>query len=301
MSAKTEIRPGAGGLPPEDPDAEREIDLRRIWDGIRTQWWIVVVGVIAGIVLGLLYSLSGSAVYTATARIAPGQAFNPGGNQPVQTYLTNLNAINDIATSQTTLAEAAAKVGMSPAQLRGKISVSGVTPLGSETTSPRSTVLVDITARLNKRKRAEDVANEVAAIVERTTTSRYVRQSLSAYGIRINNFNTRLKTLQRKVASLNAALNQSGLSLNEQLLLSIQLDNAQAQIGQTVDSLTTAQQQRILAEDVQLTKIIQKATASKSTARSRRTAILVGALIGLIAGIVVAIVVDWRAHRPRTA
>jgi uncharacterized protein involved in exopolysaccharide biosynthesis len=300
MTVRSDTRPGAGALPP-DPEAEREIDLRRIWDGIRTYWWIVVVGVVGGIVLGMLYSLSGSAVYTASAIIAPGQAFNPGGNQPVQTYLTNLNAINDIATSQTTLTQAAAKIGASPSQLRGKVSVSGVTPLGAETTSPRSTVLIEITARANKRKRAEDAANAVATIVKNRTTSRYVRQSLSAYDVRINNYNARLKTLQDKITSLTEALKQPGLSLNEQLLLNLQLDNAQATMGQTTDSLTTAQQQRILAEDVQLTKVIQKATASKSTARSRRTAVLVGALLGLIVGIVVAIVVDWRAHRPRTA
>ena len=48
-------------------------------------------GVVAGIVVGGLYSLSGGSPYEATARIAPGQAFNPAGS-PVFTYLTNPTA-----------------------------------------------------------------------------------------------------------------------------------------------------------------------------------------------------------------
>ena len=39
------------------------------------------------------------------------------------------------------------------------------------------------------------------------------------------------------------------------------------------------------------------ARAVKTTARSRRNSILVGALIGLVAGLVVAIVADVRARR----
>jgi uncharacterized protein involved in exopolysaccharide biosynthesis len=301
MSTQLEGRV-TGNSPSPDPEAEREIDLRRVWDGVRRQWWIVALGVVAGIVVGALYSLSGGSVYEATARIAPGQAFNPSGNQPVQSYLTNLDAINAIATSETTISEAAAKVGIGSAKLRGHVSVSGVTPLGGETTNPRSAVLAEITVRLNKKKRTEDAANAIAEVVKRTTTSRYVRKSLSIYSSRIANYNARLKTLQRRIDLLERALARPGLSLDQSLLLAIQLDQAQATQGQTIDSLTTAQQQQILAEDVQQTQIIQEARAAKTTARSRRTSILVGALIGLIGGTIAAIIVDWRAHRSaRTA
>ncbi len=295
MSVQTGSRPASPGAPPADLGAEREIDLRRVWDGIRAQWWIVVAGVVAGIILGALYSLSGGHIFVATARIAPGQAFSPGGNNPVLTYLTNPEAINAIATSEATIQEAAARAGMSPGELRGHVSTSGVTGTGGSVAT--RSALSDITVRLNNKKRTEDAANAVADIVRRDTTSRYVRQSISIYRTRINNFNTRLKTLQQRIDRLEQALRQPGLSLDESLLLAIQLDQAQATQGQTIDSLTTAQQQQILAEDVQQTQIIQEAKAGKTTARSRRTSIIVGAVLGLIGGLVAAIVVDRRSGR----
>src|SRR4051812_6050964 len=92
--------------PASDPDAEREVDLRRVWAGIKRQWWVVVVGVVIGVVAGGLYSLSGGSAWEATARLAPGQAFSPSGS-PVFLYLTNPTAINSIATSAATVEQAA--------------------------------------------------------------------------------------------------------------------------------------------------------------------------------------------------
>jgi len=47
--------------------------------------------------------------------------------------------------------------------------------------------------------------------------------------------------------------------------------------------------------------VIQQATALKSTGRSRRTSVLVGAVIGLLFGAIAAIVVELRASRTRLA
>jgi hypothetical protein len=249
-----------------DPNVEREIDLVAAARAILALWWIVAAGVVAGVILGALFSLSGGSVYMATARIAPGQAFNPSGNSAVLTYLTNPTAVNEIATSETTIQEAAVKARVGVTELRGHVSTAAVIAGGA---SAGHAVLVDITVQLAKKKRAEDAANAVARIVQRTTTSDYVRQSLSIYGTKIKSFNTRLRTLQRRIDVLDRALRQPGLALNESLLLAIQLDQAQATQGQTIDSLATAQQQQILAQDVEQTQIIQEAKAEKSTARSR--------------------------------
>src|SRR5262245_18597538 len=93
-----------------DPDAEREIDLRSWGRALARRWWIVVGGLVAGAIVGALITLSHGTRYEATARIAPGQAFNPSGNVAVLTYLTNKNAVNEIATSETTIEEAAAEL-----------------------------------------------------------------------------------------------------------------------------------------------------------------------------------------------
>jgi uncharacterized protein involved in exopolysaccharide biosynthesis len=298
MSLQTESRPATGEPPAADFGAEREIDLREIWGGIRRQWWVVAAGVVVGIVLGGLYSLSGGSSYEATAQIAPGQAFSPGGDQVLR-YLTNPAAIHAIATSPATIAEASAKAGIPAGQLRGNVTTEAVNSEGTPT--QRQAVLVEITVHHARRVRAEAAANAIADVVRRATTSRYVRQSLAIYDRRIANYNARLQTLQKRIEFLNRALVAPGLTLNESLLLAIQLDQAQGIQGQTIDSLTQTQQQKILAEDVQRTQIVQEARAVKTSARSRRTSILVGAVLGLIGGLVAALVVDRRASGARPA
>src|SRR5262249_50961026 len=162
-------------------------------------------------------------------------------------------------------------------------------------------LLIQINVRNRKRKRAEDAANTIARIVQRTTTSRYVRQAIAIYGVRIQNFNVRLQTLRERIAVVEQALKEHGLTLNERLLLTIQLDQAQATQGQTIDSLTTAQTQRILAQDVSQTKIIQEAIAAKLATRSARPSIVFGAVIGFIVGVLAAIVVHFRWPRTQAA
>ena len=42
-----------------DLDAEREVDLRSYWDRIAAHWWLLLVGLAAGLVIGYLISLGG--------------------------------------------------------------------------------------------------------------------------------------------------------------------------------------------------------------------------------------------------
>jgi uncharacterized protein involved in exopolysaccharide biosynthesis len=66
--------------------------------------------------------------------------------------------------------------------------------------------------------------------------------------------------------------------------------NAQTrQRSQVVDQLATYQQLLALAQNVEQSKLITQARAVKTTARSRRNSVLVGALIGLLLGIVAAL------------
>jgi capsular polysaccharide biosynthesis protein len=287
--------------PATDLGIEREIDLRKWRDALISRWWVALAGLVVGVVIGALYGLTGGSAYDATALIAPGQAFNPSGNTAVQTYLTSQTAINTIATSNATLEEAAAKVGLGVDQLRGHVTTAAVnenadTP--QATTSTRKAVLVQITVELSKKKKAEDAANAIAAIVQRTTTSPYVRQSIKIIASRLAGFSARLVTLKQRIDALNKALVQPGLSLDAKLLLAIQADQAEATYNQTQDAQLTAQQQQILSEQVEQTQIIQGAKAQKTTARSRRNSVVVGALIGLILGAIVATYLGLRGPRP---
>jgi uncharacterized protein involved in exopolysaccharide biosynthesis len=289
-----------------DLGAEREIDLRGWWEALRSRWWIAGIGLLIGIVIGALYSLSGGSSYTATALIAPGQIFNPNGSTPVLTYLTNQSAITTFVNQTGVVDAAAARAHMSPGQLRGHISVTSVNDVqgsGSSSSNSASNRIVDITVTSTKPKHAEDAANALANAYK-SETPVYVKESISAYQTLIRNFRSRESTLNAKIAGLNAVLyGATGKTLAplDKLVLQSDLDTAEATLGSTVNQLTTTQQALTLAQSIETTQIITKAKASKTTARSRRNSVLFGGLIGLIAGAIVAMAVGLRARRSAAA
>src|SRR4029077_14751261 len=51
--------------PVPDPDAEREVDLRSVWERIAARWWLPVLGIVLGAILGFALALGGGKVYQA--------------------------------------------------------------------------------------------------------------------------------------------------------------------------------------------------------------------------------------------
>ena len=99
--------------PVPDPDAEREVDLRSVWERIAARWWLPVLGLVLGAVVGFALALGGGKVYEAETLVAMGQPFSPNGGAPVQSFLTNARAVSEIVRSEAAL-EAAAR-GVRPA------------------------------------------------------------------------------------------------------------------------------------------------------------------------------------------
>jgi uncharacterized protein involved in exopolysaccharide biosynthesis len=285
--------------PAADLEAEREIDLSRWRDAVVRQWWVVVAGLVAGIVVGAVYSLSGGSVHKASVLIAPGQPFTPNGS-PVLSYQSSPRSINEIVTSQSALERAAAKAHMPINELRGNVSTQTVsTGLGS--TASRGSVLIRVTVQGHKAKRVEDAANALGVIVVRDTTGPYVRKSIQSYQNQIARLTRRLAAVEVLIQSYAQALESEDLSPLDKLVLVNQYDAAIARQGNLNDGISTTQQALSLAQNVEIAQIITPAAAEKTTARSRRNSILIGALIGLIVGVLVAIVLDWRAGRARSA
>ena len=292
-----------------DLGGEREINLARWRDAVIARWWFALAGLAAGVLIGGVYSLGGGAsTYTASVLLVRGQAFAPGGTTTVLTYLTSINAINQIATSPTSLAAAAAKAGVSVGELRGHVTLSTVNEAtgqisgnvnNGQISGNINSILVLLSVQMSRPKRAEDAANALAELVQKSTLSGYVAQSISIFNVRLGNYAARLKTLRLRIQSLNDVLsNSQSLAPLDRLVLVSELDQAEAAQGSTLDSQTLTQQQLILAKDVELTHVIQQATrAEKSTGRSRRNSVLVGALIGLIVGAMVAVINGLRASR----
>ena len=277
-----------------DLGAEREIDLGRWKQAAVERWWLVAAGLAAGIVVGALYSLSGGSVYQASVLLAPGQPFSPQGS-PVLSYQSSPRAIEKLVTSESALQRAAKAAGIGA--LRGHVSTQTVSTGASSSAASRGAVLIEITVQLHKPKHAEDAANALGNIVVTDTTSSYVKQSIDGFTVKIKDYGAQLDVLKQRIDVLTTAVNSPSLAFLEKLLLVSQLDNAQTRFGTISDNLSLAQQQKTLAQSVELAQTIEPAVARKTTARSRRNSILVGALIGLIAGAIVAIVIAGR-ERP---
>jgi capsular polysaccharide biosynthesis protein len=278
-----------------DPEAERDVDLARWRAALAARWWIVAAGVIAGVILGGIYSLSGGSLYEASALLSPSQAFSPNGS-PVQSYLSSPRGMNAIATQESTLVAAAKQAHVSVTELRGHVSTSTVnTGVGS--TAARGSVLVEITVQLHKPTAAADAANALGAIVAKDSTGQYINQSIGILERSLKSAQTRLISVNKEVTQYTKVLATESLNPFDKLNLITQADNALARQGNLNQTISDEQQQLTLTNNIERSQIITPAAALKTTARSRRNSVLVGLLLGLIIGGIAAIVADSRMSR----
>ena len=280
---------------PQSPlDAEREIDLARWRGALRRLWWLVAAGFVAGAVIGVLFSFGGGSVYKASSLISLGQPVSPGG-VVLQGFGQNPRAVSQITSSAAAQDAAAHTAGMHPGALRGNVSISTV---GAATgAGVRAAPLISLTVQGKVAAKIAAAANALAAIVVAKTTAPYVGTKIATYIQVLNTTNSQLDSISQRLAGLNRALKVSHLDALNELVLVSQIDNAEQRQGNLNDQKATTQQQLAFSRNVESAKVITKAVAQKSTARSRRTSLLIGALIGLILGAIAAVVADGRLKR----
>jgi uncharacterized protein involved in exopolysaccharide biosynthesis len=276
-------------------EGEREVDLGRWRRAVVAWWWLPVAGLVLGGLAGAILSLGGGSNYKAQALLSLGQPFSPGGGAPVNTFATNPRAVNEIIRSESALKEAAARCAARVGTLRGKVTSAQV---GVGTGAARTAVpLITVTVTGPQSVKVECAANDLARVVVRQTTGPYVGTKIATFEKSLQSYQDQLDSLVPLVRLLERTLNDKSLKPLDRLVIATQLDNAQTRRGQLLGLQTAAQQQLALSQNVESAKVIRPAVAVKSTARSRRNSILVGALIGLILGSIAAIVADARGPR----
>ena len=284
-----------------DPDAEREVDLRSAWDRIAARWWLPVLGIVLGAVIGYALALGGGKVYEAETLVAMGQPFSPNGGAPVASFLTNGRAVAEIIRSEAALERAAKESGLRVRALRGNVTsqIVGASGPGARPTGAPLVTIKVVAAQPLKSERAADAL--AAEVIERTS-AQYVDTKIKAFNDQLQSIQDQLDTLVPRIAQLEEAVNEPGLGSLDKLVLVSSLDNAQARRGQLLDLRFDVQQQLALAENVEKAQVIEPAAAVKTTARSSRNGALVGALIGLLLGCAAALLADpFLARRARTA
>src|SRR3954453_2263355 len=280
----------------KDYEGEREVDLGRWRRAVVTWWWLPVAGLVLGGLAGAILSLAGGPNYKAQGLPRLRHPFSPGGGAPVNSFATNPRAVNEIIRSESALKEAAARCAARIGTLRGKVSSAQV---GVGTGAARTAVpLITVTVTGPQSVKAECAANDLARVVVRQTTAPYVGTKIATFERSLQSYQDQLDSLVPLVGLLERTLNDKSLKPLDRLVIATQLDNAQTRRGQLLGVQTAAQQQLALSPNVEIAEVIPPAVAVKSTARSRRNSILVGALIGLILGSIAAIVADARGSRP---
>ena len=267
-----------------DLDAEQEVDLGRYGRTLAQRWWLPVLGLVAGAVVGYLLSLGGGTVYRAQALVYLGQPLGILGGNQVQSLNTNPTTARAILKSESVVQKVASDVGLPPGNLRNGISAN---PVQGSNAKLGQTPLVQVGVKASKPAKARAAANELARILVSRLKAGYIAQ-------KIVTFQQQVDSDQRSLDAVTAALDAKDVSSIEKLIL-------QLRTTQLESDLIQAKQLLSLAKNVEAPRVISRAAASKTTARSHRNSTIVGALIGLILGGIAALLWDPVVERRRRA
>ena len=284
-------------------DEEQEVDLSSAWQRLKLRWWLPVGGLLVGAVVGLALAVAGGSVWRAQTIVYLGQPFAPLGGGQIQSLATNPRTVGEVIRSEAALKRASEVSGIPVSRLRSAISTKelvaagqlrGINPLMEITVKGSGKRKVELAADALSRRVTERVSAYVTEKVGQ------LQRTIDVSEAQLAAVEARIETAQRQQAQLNA---DPSIPLDQKLLLNLNLNSvittADARRTALQDDLSEAQQLLNLAENVEKSRIVEPAAASKTTARSSRTSLLVGALIGLIIGAIAALVFDPIAGRRR--
>jgi hypothetical protein len=287
--------------PLPDPDAEEELELGRYWHALLTRWWLPVAGLVAGIVIGYLLSLGGHQVYQAKATVYLGQPLNPTGTGQIQSLATNPSTVKQVVLSPYWQHVAEQQAGLSNGALRGHVSTQAVAGVAAALGRVGQNPLVNIVVTGKRRAKIALAADALAKSVVNQVSGTYVAKKIDTLKRLIAADRQELESTNERIKSLQAAVQSGGLSTVERLLFANQIGLAVQEQRQVIADQTQNEQLLTLAQTVEQSKLITPARATKTTARSRRNSVLVGALIGLLLGILAALLWEPAARLARRA
>jgi uncharacterized protein involved in exopolysaccharide biosynthesis len=284
-------------------DEEQEVDLSSAWQRLKLRWWLPIGGLVVGAVVGIVLALAAGSVWRAQTIVYLGQPFAPLGGGQIQSLATNPRTVSEIIRSEAVIQRASRLSGIPASQLRSSISTRELLAAGQlRGINP----LFEIAVKGSGKRKVELAADALAArVTERVSV--YVTEKVDLLEQQVVVASSQLAAVEARIAEAQEqqdelATNQS-LAPVERLLLSQNLNavitTADARRSALQDDLVDARQLLNLAENVESSRIVEPAAASKTTARSSRTSLLVGALIGLLLGAIAALLVDPIAARRR--
>jgi len=266
-----------------DVDAEQEVDLGRYWNAIVARWWLPMLGLVAGALIGYLISLGGKEVWKASATVYLGASYSSVGGVFLQGPQANPSTAGTIARAESSIETAAAQAGLRAGDLRGHVSTQSIsTGAGSTVVRTTGNPLVRITVQASTRRRAAAAANALARIVV-DRLAPYADRKIEALKERVADDQAQIDAIRRSSSS-GDALGRAVLAV---------------QIGDVLDDQLQAKQLLIQAEEIERPKVLTRAAATKTTARSRRNSVVVAAFLGVVLGLLAALVWEPVMRRRR--
>jgi uncharacterized protein involved in exopolysaccharide biosynthesis len=288
-------------------DAEQEIDFGRYWNALVARWWLPVVGLVVGAIIGYIVTLSSSASYKATAQVYLGTPLAPNGAAPVTSAPTNLGLVTNLVTAESTLKAAAAQAGLKVGRLRGHVTTKALTGItGAKLGTPAP--LLAITVSGSPPAKIARAANALANVVI-TRVSPYAASKIQALEDQLAYDQTQLKAITERLNTARQAqsqvLSSKSISPTDKL---VSLGNLNSVITLALQQLNTLSQDQFqvrqelaLAKDVEASSLISPAAPVRTSGPSKRTGAAIGAVIGLLVGLLAAVLWDPVATRLRPA
>jgi uncharacterized protein involved in exopolysaccharide biosynthesis len=278
-------------------EEEQEVDLSSAWQRLKLRWWLPVGGLVVGALVGLALAVSGGSVWRAQTIVYLGQPFAPLGGGQIQSLATNPRTVGEIIRSESALKAASNASGVPVSKLRSSISTKELTAVGQiRGINP----LIEITVKGSGGRRKVETAAEALSerVVERVSS--YVSAKVDLLENQVEVSEAQLAAVEARIKQAqdqqDALAGNQSLAPVEKLLLSQNLNavitTADARRSALQEDLSDAQQLLNLAQNVEKSRVVEPAAASKTTARSSRSSLLVGALIGLLLGAIAALVAD---------
>ncbi|MFO7571615.1 MAG: hypothetical protein R6W48_03340 [Gaiellaceae bacterium] len=282
---------------------EQEVDLASAWQRLTLRWWLPVGGLVVGAVVGIVLALSSGSVWRADTIVYLGQPFAALGGGQIQSLATNPRTVGEIARSESVLQAISKETGIPVAKLRSSVSTRELLTAGQ---ARGINPLMEIAVKGTQPRRLEQAADALAErVVE--NVSRFVIEKTTLLEEQVAQSETQLEAVNERIGSAQEqqaqVLANQSLPLGERLLLTANLNSvittADARRAAIQDQLFQARQLLNQAENVEASRVVEPAAAAKTSARSSRTSLLVGALVGLLLGAVVALAVEPIAARRR--
>jgi Chain length determinant protein len=267
-----------------DLEAEQEVDLGRYWSAIVARWWLLLVGLLVGALIGYLVSLGGKQVWNASATVYLGASYSVVGGTLLQGPQANPSTVGTIARAESSIEQAAARAGMRPADLRGNVSTKTIsTGAGASTLRVTANPLVRLTVQASTRRKAQVAANALAQVVV-TRLAGYADRKIAGLQERIDADQKEIDVIQQQQRGASDPTAKAVIALH---------------LGDVLDDQLQAKQLLIQAQDIERPSVLTRAAAVKTTARSRRNSVVVAAFLGLIVGLVAALLWEPLVRRSR--